>query len=93
MKNMNLEIIDKALEISAKIAVPIGVVIMLWLQTQFVTRVEFTRLNEKTDTRLSKIEEVLIRMEASAEVNRRQDHLLSDHEGRIRTLEKGGVTR
>ena len=90
---MNLNTIDKILEISAKIAVPIGVVIMLWLQTQFVTRVEFTRLNEKTDTRLSKIEEVLIRMEASAEVNKRQDNLLSDHEGRIRNLEKGGVTR
>jgi hypothetical protein len=85
---MSIENINKTIDVAAKLAAPVGVVVMLWLQSQFVTRVEFTRAYEKTDARLSKIEEVLIRMEASAEVDRRHDNILNDHETRIRTLEQ-----
>jgi hypothetical protein len=85
---MSLDNLNKGVDIAAKLAAPIGVCIMLWLQSQFVTRVEFSKAYEKTDSRLTKIEEVLIRMEASAEVDRRHDNILSDHEGRVRNLEK-----
>jgi hypothetical protein len=88
---MSIENLNKTIDIAAKLAAPVGVVIMLWLQSQFVTRVEFLKTYDKTDSRLTKIETVLIRMEASAEVDRRHDNLLSDHEGRIRALEKGGT--
>jgi hypothetical protein len=85
---MSIENLNKTIDTAAKLAAPIGVAIMLYLQTQFVTRVEFSKAYEKTDSRLTKIEEVLIRMEASAEVDRRHDNLLADHEGRIRNLER-----
>jgi hypothetical protein len=84
-----MENLNKSLDIAAKLAAPVGVVIMLWLQSQFVTRVEFSKAYDKTDSRLTKIEEVLIRMEASAEVDRRHDDILADHEGRLRAIEKG----
>jgi hypothetical protein len=85
---MSVENINKALDMGLKLAAPVGVAFMLFMQTQFVTRPEFVKVYERTDTRLTKIEEVLIRMEASAEVDRRHDNLLNDHENRIRTLEK-----
>jgi hypothetical protein len=49
-----------------------------------VTKDEFTAAN----TRIEKIEAVLIRMEANAETDKRHDILLADHEARLRTLEK-----
>ena len=73
------------LELLARIITPVGVVLLLALQTQFVTRGEF----EATNARLDKIEQVLIRMERGAEVDVRHDSILSDHETRIRTLERG----
>ena len=69
-------------------ATPVGVVVMLWMQSQFVTRAEFANSSERVDTRLSKIETVLIRMEAGAESDKRHDALLADHETRIRTMER-----
>ena len=80
--------INKTVDLAAKLAAPIGVVIMLWLQTQFVTRVEFLKIQERTDARLTKIEEVLIRMESASEVDRRHDNTLADHESRLRSLER-----
>jgi hypothetical protein len=78
---------ERRLDLLVKLATPIGVIIMLVLQSQFVTRAEFLRTTENTDTRLAKIEAVLIRMEANAETDKRHDSILSDHEARIRTLE------
>lgn len=69
-------------------ATPVGVVVMLWMQSHFVTRAEFANSSERVDTRLSKIETVLIRMEAGAEADKRHDALLADHETRLRTIEK-----
>ena len=82
------ESFQKTLDIALKLSAPVGVVIMLYLQTQFVTRPEFQRASERADARLTKIEEVLIRMESAAEVDRRHDTLLADHEGRLRALER-----
>lgn len=85
---MSIEHINKSLDVGLKLATPVGVVIMLWLQSQFVTRAEFFNSSERVDIRLSKIETVLIRMEAGAEADRRHDALLADHENRIRTIER-----
>lgn len=79
---------ERSLDWIVKLATPIGVVVMLALQSQFVTRSEFLRTTENADTRLAKIEAVLIRMEANAETDKRHDQLLSDHEARIRTIER-----
>jgi len=85
---MSIEHINKSLDVGLKLATPVGVVIMLWLQSQFVTRAEFFNSSERVDIRLSKIETVLIRMEAGAEADRRHDALLADHENRIRIIER-----
>jgi hypothetical protein len=69
------------LDIGLKLSAPIGVVVMLYLQTQFVTRPEFMKAYERTDVRLTKIEELLIRME-------RHDKVLADHEDRLRIVER-----
>lgn len=79
---------SRLLDTIAKFATPIGVVIMLILQSQFVTRAEFQKSLELTDGRLAKIEQVLIRMESGAETDKRHDATIADHEGRIRTLER-----
>lgn len=85
---MSMDSLGKSLDIGLKLSAPIGVCVMLWLQTQFVTRPEFQKVSERADARLTKIEEVLIRMESAAEVDRRHDTILSDHEGRLRALER-----
>lgn len=61
---------------------------MIVLQSQFVTRQEFVIAYDKIDQRIEKIEQVLIRMEASAMVDARHTAILDDHEQRIRTLEQ-----
>ena len=71
-----------------KLATPVGVIAMLILQSQFVTRAEFQKSLELTDARLAKIETVLIRMESGAETDKRHDTTIADHENRIRTLER-----
>lgn len=71
---------DTALKIATTGAL-LGVAL---LGTKFVTKEEFTAAN----TRIEKIEAVLIRMEANAETDKRHDLILADHEARLRTLEK-----
>jgi len=80
--------INKSLDVGLKMATPIGVVVMLFMQSQFVTRGEFANSSERVDARLSKIETVLIRMEAGAEADKRHDTLLADHETRLRNIER-----
>jgi hypothetical protein len=72
---------------AAKYITPVGVIVLLLLQGQFVSRTDFEIANSKLSGRVEKIEQVLIRMEAGAEVDRRHTELLADHEARIRTLE------
>jgi hypothetical protein len=75
------------IDIVIKMATPLGVCALLLLQTQFVARQEFVDASVKLSGRVEKIEQVLVRMEASAETDRRHDATLADHEGRLRTLE------
>ena len=58
-------------DIAIKMATPLGVCALLLLQTQFVARQEFVDASEKLSGRVEKIEQVLVRMEASAETDRR----------------------
>jgi hypothetical protein len=85
---MSVETLNKTIDLGLKLSAPIGVCVMLYLQTQFVTRPEFQKVSERADARLTKIEEVLIRMESAAEVDRRHDTILADHEGRLRAIER-----
>jgi hypothetical protein len=67
---------------------PVGICILLLLQTQFVSRKEFSDTSEKLDGRVQKIEIALVQLVEQNKVNDRQDVELSDHEHRIRELEK-----
>jgi hypothetical protein len=71
-------------DLALKVATTAALLGVALLGTKFVTKEEFTAAN----TRIEKIEAVLIRMEANAETDKRHDILLADHETRLRTLEK-----
>ena len=84
----NFQDMERSLDWLLKLATPAGVVVMLVLQSQFVTRAEFAKSQDLAEARLAKIEAVLIRMESGAETDKRHDNTLADHEGRIRALER-----
>ena len=67
-----------------KVATTGALLAVALLGTRFVTKEEFTTAN----SRIEKIEAVLIRMEAQYETDKRHDALLADHESRLRSLEK-----
>jgi hypothetical protein len=67
-----------------KVATTGALLAVALLGTRFVTKEEFTAAN----SRIEKIEAVLIRMEAQYETDKRHDALLADHESRLRSLEK-----
>ena len=69
------------------IITPVGVAVVLLLQTQFVSRKEFSDASDKLSDRVATIEKVLVQMAEAAKQNDRQDIELSDHEKRIRDLE------
>jgi hypothetical protein len=71
-------------DFALKVATTLALLAVALLGTKFVTKEEFVAAN----TRIEKIEAVLIRMEANAETDKRHDNLLADHEGRIRGLER-----
>lgn len=85
---MTTERLNALIDVLVKLATPAGVVIMLYLQSQFVTRQEFVTASEKLDLRIQKIEEVLIRMEMRDEVDSLHSKQIADHEQRLRSLEK-----
>lgn len=66
---------------------PLAVLVMAYMQTQFVGKSEFQSHTERIFTRVEKIEQILIRMESSVETDKRHDTVLNDHETRIRVLE------
>ena len=82
------ESLAKALDLASRWVTPIGILVVILLQSQFVSRSEFEAASEKLSGRVEKIEAVLIRMEANAETDKRHDILLADHEGRLRALER-----
>jgi hypothetical protein len=75
----------KYFDVGLKIASTGALLAVALLGTKFVTKEEFTAAN----TRIEKIEAVLIRMEQNAITDARHDNILNDHEHRIRTLERG----
>jgi len=82
------ESLAKAIDLASRWVTPAGILVVIVLQSQFVSRTEFEAASEKLSGRVEKIEAVLIRMEANAETDKRHDLLLADHEGRIRGLER-----
>ena len=76
--------LPKYFDTGLKIATTVALLAVALLGTKFVTKEEFVAAN----TRIEKIEAVLIRMEANAETDKRHDILLADHEGRLRALER-----
>lgn len=77
-----------------KIATVVALISVAALGAKFVSREEFNEELVNLTSRVSKIEEVLIRMEANYETDKRHDQALNDHENRIRILEsrvRGGV--
>ena len=80
--------VSKFIDIISRLITPLGVVFILILQSQFVSRKEFEISSDKITGRIEKIEQLLIRMESGAEIDKRHDNLLLDHEQRIRSLEK-----
>ena len=77
--------LGKHFDLVLKIATTITLMAVALLGTKFVTKEEFHDAN----TRIEKIEAVLIRMEANAETDKRHDILLADHESRLRQVERG----
>jgi hypothetical protein len=71
-------------DVVLKVATTLALIAVALLGTRFVTKEEFVAANQ----RIEKIEQVLIRMEQNAEVDKRHDFILADHEQRIRTLER-----
>ena len=71
-------------DIGLKIVTTATLIAVALLGTKFVTKDEFNTSNQ----RIEKIEGVLIRMEQNAITDARHDNILSDHEARIRVLEK-----
>jgi hypothetical protein len=74
----------KYFDIVLKVASTVALLAVALLGTKFVTKEEF----RETNSRIEKIEAVLIRMEVNAETDKRHDNLLADHEARIRALER-----
>ena len=81
---MNQEQLSKYFDTGLKVATTFALVLVALLGTKFVTKEEFN----SAYSRIEKIEQVLIRMEANAETDKRHDAKLEDHETRIRKLEQ-----
>lgn len=78
----------KYFDIGLKLLTVFALLSVAFLGTKFVSRDEFKEANDVLSGRIGKIEEVLIRMEANYETDKRHDMLLADHESRIRIIEK-----
>jgi hypothetical protein len=78
----------KYFDIGLKLLTVFALLSVAFLGTKFVSRDEFKEANDVLSGRIGKIEEVLIRMEANYETDKRHDMLLADHESRIRVIEK-----
>ena len=74
----------KYFDVGLKVASTFALLAVALLGTRFVTKEEFTAAN----SRIEKIEAVLIRMEQNAVTDARHDNILNDHENRIRTIER-----
>ena len=76
--------VSKYFDTGLKVATTVALVSVALLGTKFVTKEEFTAAN----SRIEKIEAVLIRMEQNAVTDARHDNILNDHENRLRIIER-----
>jgi hypothetical protein len=76
--------LSKYFDTGLKVTTTLALLAVALLGTKFVTKEEF----RETNSRIEKIEAVLIRMEVNAETDKRHDTLLADHEARLRALER-----
>lgn len=88
MASESIRRVEDAVVRIARLFTPVGVIAILWLNSQYVTRNEYALGAEKLSGRVQKIEEVLIRMESNALTDARHDREIGDHEERLRHLEK-----
>lgn len=75
------------LDIGLKALPAVAALVFLAISHSFVTRDEYLATSDKFSGRIEAIEKLLIRMESSAETDKRHDSALADHESRIRALE------
>jgi hypothetical protein len=75
------------LDIGLKALPALAALVFLAISHSFVTRDEYLTTSDKFSGRIEQIEKLLIRMESSAETDKRHDAAIADHEGRIRALE------
>ena len=71
-------------DLGLKLATTAALISVALLGTKFVSKEEFTASN----SRIERIEAVLIRMEQNAVTDARHETILTDHETRIRIIEK-----
>lgn len=74
-------------DIAFKALPALAALVFLAISHSFVTRDEYLATSDKFSGRIEAIEKLLIRMESSAETDKRHDAAIADHEGRIRALE------
>lgn len=80
---MNQEQLSRYFDLILKVSTTFALILVAALGTKFVTKEEFRDAN----SRIEKIEQVLIRMEQNAITDTRHDALLADHEQRLRRME------
>jgi hypothetical protein len=82
------EALVKYFDLFLKVSTVVALLSVALLGTKFVTKDEFKENYDTLSSRVGKIEQVLIRMEANAETDKRHDVSILDHENRIRALER-----
>jgi hypothetical protein len=75
---------DRWLSIAGRIVTPLGVLALLWLNTQYATKSELRQVQDD----LRGVETAIKLLIEQNKVNDRQDSVLIDHENRLRELEK-----
>jgi hypothetical protein len=71
-------------DIIFKIGTPLGLALVAWMGSKFATQAELDAL----EGQVNEIQKVLAVMVEQNKVNTRQDLVLTDHEDRLRLLEK-----
>jgi hypothetical protein len=74
---------DRWLSIAGRIVTPLGIIALLWLNTQYATKSELRQVQDD----LRGVETAIKLLIEQNKVNDRQDSVLVDHENRLRTLE------
>ena len=74
---------DKWISLIGRVITPLGVILLLFLNTQYATKSELRQVQDD----LRSVETAIKLLIEQNKVNGRQDSVLSDHDQRIRELE------